>query len=312
MKEQGNACFVCGEYESAHSLYTLALAASPSSALLYSNRAAAALALGRLREAELDAGLAVALEAGLAKAHFRRAQARLGLGKWEEARESAEEACRLAPGKSTQGLREEIERRESEEKKKKEREKKEREAKKIEEKIEEKKIVVEEKNVVEEKKSVVEEKKSVVEEMKVDLKTAEKDSFSPGARVHVVLPDAAVAAAAAARLELKAPSTGFELETALSRLGGDAGRLAAYLSLLEAATLPRVLGNALTESTLLLMCRGFAHGSFDEDKAAALLAAILRAPRCEMVVEFLGDETRAAFRNLFAGWKRNAPIEKLC
>jgi tetratricopeptide (TPR) repeat protein len=119
-------------------------------AVLYSNRAAAALSLQLFREAELDCSIAISLDKGFGKAYFRRAQARLKQNKLQAARFDAQDAVKIAPGKATSQLLDEIDKALEEEK----REKDKQEApvtdqKEVEEEIKEEKIVEEVKKEIE-------------------------------------------------------------------------------------------------------------------------------------------------------------------
>ncbi len=267
------------------------------SPLLYSNRSAAALALRRFREAELDAGIAVSLDKTLAKGFFRRAQARMALGRLELAKYDAGEAQRLMPGKATTQLLADIGAAlEAELKRKKE------------------EAAGTTPVVVEKKVAIVEARAATVPPAQVSdgKKKAEADRLLSANRAA----EAAIASAETLpiRQTFKAPVSAFELETNLAHVKRDPEQLSAYLSLLNAATLPKVLGNALTEEMLCLMCKGFGHASFDPHHAVALLQSVLGAPRCEMVTEFLSDETKAMFGRLFASWKGVdvSSLQKLC
>lgn len=287
------------QYEEAYSLYTQALSdEDPLSAILYANRAQAALSLQRfrfakrrfffcllrfhqarrlllndwLREAEMDAGVALSLDGKFAKAYYRRAQARVGLRKWEEARFDVETLLKVAKDdvattKTAQKLLEEI-----------------RAAGKP--------------KVVEETPIVVPKKVEVVE------KPAEPESKPAvvAAPVATAAP-AAVPAMPLPKLALTAPKTAFELEATMSHLRNDPSSLAEYVAMLSEASLPSMLGNALTEPLLSTFCSAMGHESFVPAKGIALLRAVQRVPRSEMVILFLGDETKRRFAALFDSWK---------
>ena len=79
-KEEGNVLFSKGQYEDAVKLYTLALSLSPKTAVYYSNRAACNLAMGKAKEALLDAKVAVEILPDFTRAWGRLARAALVLG----------------------------------------------------------------------------------------------------------------------------------------------------------------------------------------------------------------------------------------
>jgi hypothetical protein len=265
-----------GEFQKAYERYTKAIAAEPLNAVLYSNRSAAALSLSLHREAELDAGIALSLDKTFAKAFFRRAQARLALGKLELAKFDAIEAQKLAPGKATTQLLADIARAAEAEREQK------KQSAAAPKQVAEPVVVVKSATVAgngEAERGKAEAAHRAVEEVVAKLQASGiQHSFKP-------------------------PTSAFELETNLAHVKNDAEQLSAYVGLLNPATLPKVLGNSLTEEMLCVFGKAFGQPRFDRRLAAALLHSLLGAPRCEMVIEFLSDETKALFAGLFAAWK---------
>lgn len=244
--------------------YTLAIAAEPLNAVLYSNRAATTLALERFREAELDSGIAISLDKNFAKAYFRRAQARLAQGNFVQARFDALDAEKLSPGKATQEL-----------------------IRKIDDEIEK-------------------EKKGKDREEKKEVAVAEKEKVIPAVAVAAVpeptqvvidLPDAARYTG-----PLKAPTTAYELESTLVLIRDDSKRLGEYVSLLSPLQFPKIIGNALTEEMLALLCTGLSQPNVEPSFALALLQSLVDAPKCEMVISFLDDSIKGRFAALFSQW----------
>lgn len=86
LKEEGNAKFKAGEYQSAVDAYTRSLALEPRQHLCFSNRSAAYLKLGgRAEEALRDAEQCVELAPQWAKGYSRKAAALQELRRWDEA-----------------------------------------------------------------------------------------------------------------------------------------------------------------------------------------------------------------------------------
>ena len=85
-KEKGNECFKAGEYEEAFTYYSAAIKyLTDMDATAYTNRAAAALKLGRLEQAERDCTNAIEIDAQFVKAFGRRGIARHKRGKYLDA-----------------------------------------------------------------------------------------------------------------------------------------------------------------------------------------------------------------------------------
>jgi tetratricopeptide (TPR) repeat protein len=70
-KAKGNACFAKGAFQEAVDLYNQAIDAASDNAVLYSNRSAALLRLGRVSEARADAEQCLTLRPDWEKAHYR-------------------------------------------------------------------------------------------------------------------------------------------------------------------------------------------------------------------------------------------------
>jgi len=296
LKDEGNAYFKKKDFEKAYKCYTLALSDSPLNAVLYSNRAAAALAMKQYREAELDCGIAISLDKTFAKAFFRRAQARLAQGKVDQAAFDAQDAHKLAPGKATAQLCKEIE-----EKQKKNDEDDDNDAdddvlvnhddSSVDNIVATDAVVaVVEEKIQEEKIEVVKSAPPLVEPVIVNVKYS-----GP----------------------LKAPKTAFELEKNVRNIRHDAKLLKEYFTLLDPKSFPKLLGNSLNEDLLRLLCLAFMQEGFSASLAIALLSSLLQTLRFEMVIDFLEDDTKADFARLIAQWKENGvnvpdELERFC
>lgn len=71
LKAKGNACFTKGAFQEAVDFYNRAIDAASDNAVLYSNRSAALLRLGRVSEARADAEQCLSLRPDWEKAHYR-------------------------------------------------------------------------------------------------------------------------------------------------------------------------------------------------------------------------------------------------
>lgn len=100
-KEEGNRCFVRGDYAQAKVLYTQAIALNPKVPALFSNRAACELKLEQHGLAIEDAGHAIALDPQFAKAYFRRASAHLSILDPKAALPDLRKVVQLDPKNST-------------------------------------------------------------------------------------------------------------------------------------------------------------------------------------------------------------------
>ncbi|KAJ6593392.1 hypothetical protein B0H19DRAFT_1246169 [Mycena capillaripes] len=108
LKEQGNAAFQQGDFETAYIIYSACVFLSITNPVYSLNRAAVALKLKLYDIAVGDARMTIEkAEAGygdgvqgfnLAKAYFRRGKARFHLGHWDEAAEDYDAALALQPG----------------------------------------------------------------------------------------------------------------------------------------------------------------------------------------------------------------------
>lgn len=96
-KERADALFRSGKYAEAVEAYTHALGADPNSAVLYSNRSAAFIALEKWPEALKDARKGAGLDEGYPKAHYRQGIALHHLGEYEDAVTAFSRALKLEP-----------------------------------------------------------------------------------------------------------------------------------------------------------------------------------------------------------------------
>jgi DnaJ family protein C protein 7 len=103
-KKEGNDAFNERAYQKAYDLYTEALALDPEYAainkLLYNNRAAAAMQLGKLEQAAADCSKAIDIDPEYLKAYTRRASIYSQMGKHEEATRDYERAIQMDPQNS--------------------------------------------------------------------------------------------------------------------------------------------------------------------------------------------------------------------
>ena len=287
LKEEGNAFFGKKEYEKAYKVetvaqlrfslatddsnlfsqcYTLAIAADPLNAVLYSNRAAASLALKRHREAELDSGIAISLDKTFQKAFFRRAQARLGQAKYDAALFDAHDAHKMNSTKATAQLIAEIEAA------------RDRAAK-------EKELVKRPPS----EEAIELDPEPEVKPIAVNVASVKEES--------IVVPVSVKYTGV-----LRAPSSGFELEATVANIRDDVDQLAQYFGMLSPDTIAKIMGSSLSEDLLRKMCVAFGNPHFDAQLASGLLLALAKAPKCEMVIDFLDDELKGQFRKLFAQW----------
>ncbi|KAI5853263.1 hypothetical protein DFP73DRAFT_535819 [Morchella snyderi] len=95
LKAKGNAAFGKQEFTAAHSFYTNAIALTPASPTLYSNRAAALLSMNKLSLALNDANMAIKLNPKWAKAYRRRASVLDAMKRWGEAKETYKKALEV-------------------------------------------------------------------------------------------------------------------------------------------------------------------------------------------------------------------------
>jgi len=96
-KQEGNQHYAEGEFAKAVAAYNKALKADPENGVLYSNRAAAFLQLGKEVKAIKDADSAIALKPDWAKGYFRKGAALAQLRRWDEAVESLKKALEIEP-----------------------------------------------------------------------------------------------------------------------------------------------------------------------------------------------------------------------
>ncbi len=97
LKEQGNKAFKEASYRDAIKYYTLAIAHNNTSAVLYSNRAAAHLRLEEYGSSLADAELAIKNDPAYIKAHYRRGASHMAMGKHQDAIADFKLVLRLKP-----------------------------------------------------------------------------------------------------------------------------------------------------------------------------------------------------------------------
>ncbi|KAL5525220.1 hypothetical protein ACEPAF_9089 [Sanghuangporus sanghuang] len=88
LKEEGNKFFVGKQYSQAHDKYSKALKVGGDNAIIYANRAACCMSLGRYLDACSDARKATVLDPEYAKGWGRLATAEQELGSWDKAIEA--------------------------------------------------------------------------------------------------------------------------------------------------------------------------------------------------------------------------------
>jgi len=86
-QEKGNQAYKQGDFDRAVALYSRGLETDPSNAVLWSNRAAALIALHRPEEALTDANKAIECDSAFLKAYFRKADALRSVDRLAEALE---------------------------------------------------------------------------------------------------------------------------------------------------------------------------------------------------------------------------------
>ncbi len=96
-KDQGNAAFKNKDFASAVSLYTQALAETPSEHTILGNRAAAYHNMQKYQEALADAEKCIEVKPDWSKGFQRKAMAQQALGLLDEAVENYDKACKLDP-----------------------------------------------------------------------------------------------------------------------------------------------------------------------------------------------------------------------
>ena len=96
-KKDGNMHFASADYVKAVAAYNKAIKADPKNGVLYSNRAAAFIHLGKETKAIKDAEQAIELKPDWAKGYFRKGAALAALRKWDEAIDMLEKALQVDP-----------------------------------------------------------------------------------------------------------------------------------------------------------------------------------------------------------------------
>jgi len=97
MRRRGNEAFTAKNYEEANQLYSKALELEPSNHVLYSNRSAAKLNLGKNEEALQDALEALTIDPTYLKAYQRVISSHRALGNLEDALKASQAAVKLEP-----------------------------------------------------------------------------------------------------------------------------------------------------------------------------------------------------------------------
>lgn len=98
LKEKGNNAFKEADYRAAIRFYSLALAHDNTSAVLYSNRAAAHLKIEEYGSSLADAEQAIKCDKLYIKAHYRRGASHMAMAKHKEAMDDFRQVLRLKPG----------------------------------------------------------------------------------------------------------------------------------------------------------------------------------------------------------------------
>jgi len=96
-KKDGNMFFASADYVKAVAAYNKAIKADPKNGVLYSNRAAAFIHLGKETKAIKDAEQAIDLRPDWAKGYFRKGAALAALRKWDESIAVLERAVEVDP-----------------------------------------------------------------------------------------------------------------------------------------------------------------------------------------------------------------------
>ncbi|CAO2174560.1 unnamed protein product [Urochloa humidicola] len=97
LEHKAREAFVDDDFASAAALYTQAIAASPSAAALYADRAQAHIKMGDFAAAAADAARAAELDPSMPRAHLRRAHACAKLEQYGAARAAVMAGAALAP-----------------------------------------------------------------------------------------------------------------------------------------------------------------------------------------------------------------------
>ncbi|KAF5023705.1 hypothetical protein F66182_4271 [Fusarium sp. NRRL 66182] len=104
LKEEGNKCFLAGDYIGADSLYSKAIIADPRNPALYTNRAMARLKLSYWGSVITDCEACLQLAPENMKARYYLAQAQLALGDFDASLESALHAHKLCAATNDRSL----------------------------------------------------------------------------------------------------------------------------------------------------------------------------------------------------------------
>jgi hypothetical protein len=96
-KKMGNEAFKSGDFTQAAVHYTESIVVFDSDPLVFSNRAACFLKLGRHQQALDDACRSIALDPVMVKAHFRKGTSLYALGRYEESAQTMAHVLKLDP-----------------------------------------------------------------------------------------------------------------------------------------------------------------------------------------------------------------------
>lgn len=111
LKDEGNVKFKAGEYAAAVELYSKSLELNPQSHLVYGNRSAGYLKLGKPEEALRDAERCVELEPTWAKGYSRHCAALQELKRWDEAIATCKAGLKASAGEGLQKMLAEVQQR---------------------------------------------------------------------------------------------------------------------------------------------------------------------------------------------------------
>ncbi|KAL3524333.1 hypothetical protein ACH5RR_017167 [Cinchona calisaya] len=100
LETRAKEAFIDDHFELAVNLYSQAISVSPTTAVLFADRAQANIKLSNFTEAVADANKAIELDPSMAKAYLRKAMACIKLEEYQTAKAALEVGASLAPGDS--------------------------------------------------------------------------------------------------------------------------------------------------------------------------------------------------------------------